>query len=299
MKVVWLADNFLAETDWKGGAEHSSDAVMQEAPCEVVKIRVDSLTPDHIRQYASNLWILDNIISAYFGNDIFKTVFLSLQNLRFVKIDYDYGWCTKRSPVAHKILMKEDCNCLQRNDYPFRPLYSTIHRHAQHMFYMSMNQLCVHKDFIGPEFNYRTSILSSCFSYSTYTKIASLRDVKQDDTWLIMDGKNDWHKFCKGVDCAIEFAKQNKLNSKLVGGVTHEELLNEMSRCRGAIFLPQNLDTCPRIVIEARLMDRNVYCNEMVQHKDESWFKDKKGSEIEKYLRGRPAHFWDIVKDLI
>ena len=298
MKIIWLADNFI-DSPWVGGAELSSQALIDKSPYDLIKIKVENLTESDIEKYACDLWVLDNIMTTYSENKIFALVLNVIQRVMFVKIEYDYNWCLKRSPLAHKIILNTECNCLTDNTKPFGVVYGLIHARCLHMFFMSMQQLYIHKEFMGDRFNFKTSILSSCFSDSTIDNIALLRKNPRSDIWLIMDGRSPWHKFCKGVDTAIEFAKQNNLNTKLIGGVDADTMFNEICNSNGVIFLPNNLDTCPRVVIEAKLMGRGIICNANVQHKEESWFKDATPDGVESYIRGRPEFFWNTVKELI
>ena len=70
------------------------------------------------------------------------------------------------------------------------------------------------------------------------------------------------------------YARKNKLKYELVAGLQHKELLKKLSESKGLIFLPNGYDTCPRIVIEAKLLGCDVILNDNVQHKDELWFND-------------------------
>ena len=45
---------------------------------------------------------------------------------------------------------------------------------------------------------------------------------------------------------------------------------------KGLVYLPAGLDTCPRLVIEAKMLDCKLILNNKVQIKDEEWLeKDK------------------------
>ena len=68
-------------------------------------------------------------------------------------------------------------------------------------------------------------------------------------------------------------------------------VFRKMAESKGLCFKPSGLDTCPRMVIEAKLLDCDLDINELVQHHDEKWF-NKSYEDIVKYLKGRPQYFW-------
>ena len=67
-----------------------------------------------------------------------------------------------------------------------------------------------------------------------------------------------------------------------------------MSTSKGLIFKPLGGDTCPRIVIEAKLLGCDLILNENVQHKDEEWFLTPE-SCLE-YLKSRKDVFWSFYE---
>ena len=72
----------------------------------------------------------------------------------------------------------------------------------------------------------------------------------------------------------------------------HQQFLEKMAESKGLCFKPTGLDTCPRMVIEAKLLDCELDLNDLVQHRDEEWFS-KSYEEIVEYLKSRPAFFWN------
>jgi len=79
---------------------------------------------------------------------------------------------------------------------------------------------------------------------------------------------------------------------------TQEEMLQKLSTYRGLIFLPLIEDTCPRVVIEAKLLGLEIITNSNSQHIKEDWWKDKSIGDIEEYLKERPNFFWKTIHQL-
>ena len=137
--------------------------------------------------------------------------------------------------------------------------------------------------------NPSSRVLSSIFSPATLQLIDFLRSErkKREDKWIILNSSS----WIKGVEDAVEYAKDKNLNYELVWGLSHEEFLKKMNESRGVIFLPRGGDTCPRFIIEAKLLGCELILNKNVQHKDEEWF-NLEYEETMDYLRRRASYFW-------
>ena len=102
-------------------------------------------------------------------------------------------------------------------------------------------------------------------------------------------GSNSW---VKGVQESKDWCEENNLEYEVVEGLSPEQFLDKLAQAKGLCFKPSGLDTCPRLVIEAKLLGCELSLNENVQHKDEEWFKGD-GSGIKPFLSGRPKFFWE------
>ena len=106
-------------------------------------------------------------------------------------------------------------------------------------------------------------------------------------------GSNSW---VKGVQESEDWCKENNLEYELVQNVPPGEFLQKLSSFKGLCFKPSGLDTCPRLVIEAKLLGCELSLNDNVQHTNEEWFNlDYEG--IISYLKSRPAFFWEKAFD--
>jgi glycosyltransferase involved in cell wall biosynthesis len=68
-----------------------------------------------------------------------------------------------------------------------------------------------------------------------------------------------------------------------------------MATSEGIIYLPPGGDTCPRFIIEARMLGCDLIINENVQHKNEPWFENRETTI--KYLRQRTKIFWSEIEN--
>ena len=107
------------------------------------------------------------------------------------------------------------------------------------------------------------------FSNGDLRFIFSLKDNEKDNKYLILDSVSP----VKPSTLAVAYAKENNLEYELISDLQYHELLIKMSTSKGLIFLPQASDTCPRLVMEAKMLGCELVLNEHVQHKDETWFE--------------------------
>ena len=78
-----------------------------------------------------------------------------------------------------------------------------------------------------------------------------------------------------------------------MNGLKPEEFLEKLAQAKGLCFKPGGVDTCPRLVIEAKLLGCELELNDNVQHATEPWFESTASDNIVEYLLSRPAFFWE------
>lgn len=110
---------------------------------------------------------------------------------------------------------------------------------------------------------------------------------------FIVCGSSSW---IKGTNDAIEYCKRHNLDYDVVWNLPYNDLLEKLAQSKGFVYLPLGGDTCPRMVIEARLLGCKLQLNDNVQHKDEEWFATDNIQEIEEYLYGARKVFWSGIK---
>ena len=72
-------------------------------------------------------------------------------------------------------------------------------------------------------------------------------------------------------------------------------MLEELNQAEGLVYLPLGGDTCPRIVIEAKLLGCKLHLNENIQHKNEEWFTSDDLFDTEAYLYAARQKFWNSI----
>lgn len=237
-------------------------------------------------------FIFGNI--THFSKNSLDAIIHCMENFAFIKIEFDYGYCSSRGRIPHQILQNEKCNCPNNH---LRDLYSLIASKATHIFYMSEAQKSIHSLDLDLEDSSRQSVLSSCFSKENLLTFKKLKDKKKNDNYAIIDGNGGWHTQAKGIKQSIEYAEANNLKYDLIKTKTHSEMLEKLSSYKGLISMPIIEDTCPRITLEARYMGLEVLTNENSQHISEDWWKSS-DKEAFSFTASRPNYFWEEMKCL-
>jgi len=283
--VVFVADMFRDE--YAGGGELTTDALLQTTPYKTHCIKSNDLTQQQIQQGAQKTWVFFN----FRGMDHNLIPFI-VQNLHYFVVEYDYKFCQYRSLELHKRETGNDCDCHQQQ---VGKIISAFYTAAEHLFYMSEKQ----RDLYIERFPFlldNSSVLSSVFDVKDLQQIEVLNKTRKsfgnNDKWAIVNG-NSW---IKGVDESKSFLDDQGKTYELLGGLSYSDLLLRLSEFKGLVSQPLGHDTCPRLVIEAKLLGLELMLNENVQHASEEWF-NKDRESIEMYLLEGHNRFWDRLTE--
>jgi len=276
VNYIFVSDFFSDEV--VGGAELTSDAFIEDKD-NVLKVKASDVNIETIKENLDKYWIFGNF--SLLEPSLIPTI---INNLKYFIIEYDYKFCKYRS--EHKHIEKEGfCNC---ENEPIGKMISTFYHGAEKIFWMSDKQ----KEIYFKKFPFLKSndsfTISSAFSKDSLKKLEK-NTCKSDGKYIILNS-NSW---IKNTNKSIEHAKERKLNYKLISNLSYIDMLNEIASSEGLIFMPSGYDTCPRLVIEAKLLGLDLIINENVQHKDEAWFKTKESAF--EYISNRQTVFWKEI----
>lgn len=290
-RVVFVSDMFLE--DYFGGAEATTDAIIKKCPHKSFKVHSSSLTIDMLKKYPNVYWIVSNFTQC----DVSALAYMIENNVKYSIIEYDYKYCMFRSEVLHQKQSGHPCDCALR---PHAMLIERLYSGAQHIFWMSEKQK---EHFLSrlPALLFvdegKHVVLSSVFSDETIAKLLDLQAFHKENSgklpvkiWAVQ-GSSNW---IKGSEETIKWCTEKKMPVKILSNLGYEDFLKELARCDGLVFHPLDFDTCPRVVIEAKIIGCALELNDNVQHKDEPWFAGSVEETVE-YLKGRGKAFWDNI----
>ena len=281
-EYVFVSDLFHQQ--YAGGAELSLKTLFESAPGSVTLANSSMVNDEFIDFYRDSKWVFGNI--ADLSSDVIAQ--LIKENIEYSFIEFDYKLCKHRNPVLYDFVEGETC------DYSKTDRGLAIQefiRNSKSTFFMSEEQRRIYQEHLPETSDANTHILSSLFDDHFFERINTLNTKYEgqprDDKWLVL-GSNSW---VKGALPSENWCKENNLDYELIFGVEYNQFLKRLAQAKGLCAMPAGYDTCPRLVIEAKLLGCELQTNEYVQHRDEEWF-NKPSEEIIKYLRTRKDYFW-------
>lgn len=141
----------------------------------------------------------------------------------------------------------------------------------------------------------KSLVLSSVFDDETLDFIKHVRtNTPVKEPKIAMLGSGTW---IKGVEQTEAWLKVHKKDYAKLPQKPYREFLQDMARYETFAFMPLDYDTCPRTVIEAKLLGMNLILNDNVLHRDEPWFTGDIDN-AEEYLRLGHESFWNAVLSL-
>ena len=292
-KYIVLDDSLVKN----GGTYLTLDSILESRNEDCFTISFSTLTKNFIDSNKDKLWILGNLMKVVSENKT-EELFKILEECKFIKLEFDYNFCPYRSEFGHEVFKKQKCECPHGSsgDPVLSKMYDLITLNCKHSFFMSERQRAVYSDHL-PMLNFsKSSVLSSCFSKSSLDLFEKYKDNAKNDKYAILEGYGGFHSFAKGVKEAKDFCEANNFKFDVLSNQDYEKHIETLSYYKGLIFTPVIHDTCPRCIIEARLLNLEVICNNNCQHIYEFWWKDK--SKTLDYLKERPNYFWSIIDTL-
>jgi len=277
-KVLFVADLF--SEDYIGGAELTTEAIMKchNQDFVVKKIRCADLKKEHVSEMSDAHWIICN-----FSQLSLEMKLLICKKLNYSIIEYDYKFCKYRSLQMHLIRENAECNCNSRDENKINLVFYGM---AKKVWFMSAKQRDIFLSKVPTIKKENVEVLSSIFSDEDLSFIESLSKNKKNEKFVILSG-GSW---IKGFEQTVKYATENNIEYEIVQKMGYQDLLTKLSQSRGLLFLPAGEDTCPRLTIEAKLLDCELILNDNVQHKDEEWFSDKQ--KILNHINNKKKAFW-------
>lgn len=278
--MIFVADAFADQL--LGGAELTLQALIDTAPCKVHKLRCSELTIEHLKQGVEKYWIFGNYASL---NP--QLIPIIAANLRYSMVECDYKYCKYRSPEKHQSIEGAPCNC---SNSPVGGMAASFMSAADQVWWMSEKQRDVYHAKFPLLVDYHQHVLSSVFDDRFFETIEALRakHPSKNGKWLVLDHPS----WIKGTQAGLQLAIERELDYKLVGNLPYDQMLEELAQAEGLVFTPLGGDTCPRLVIEAKLLGCKMFLNDNVQHAKEEWFDTDDLGVTEAYLRAAPMIFW-------
>ena len=280
--IVFVSDFFIE--DYAGGAELTTQALIDASPnLEISKIHSSDVSLEALSGGMDKYWIFTNF--AGLNPELIPSI---IANLQYSIVEYDFKYCVYRSPEKHEFETGEVCNC--HNEMNGKMVSAFFHG-ANSLFWMSESQRDTYIEKFPFLSQKRNVTVTSVFSKEFFQTISDLHTSEKDESYVIV-GSESW---IKGVSDSVNYCEDKGLPYEVVSDLTHEKMLEKMASSKGMVFLPRGGDTCPRTVIEAKLLGCELIINENVMHKDEDWFSSDDIKKTLNWLSLGPSRFWGEV----
>lgn len=288
-EVVFVADFFVS--DLIGGAELTSEAIIQASPYKLFKLHAASLTEELLTKHKDKLWVFGNYVMV-------RPELLVLARklgITYFFFEYDFKPCVMRSTNKHELQSGKPCDCHLQQVGHFHAKFMTG---AKKLFWCSDGQrdkfYRLFPTYVGKTTDFTQS---STFYPETIHNIRKIREKKErgefqvEDRWAILDS-DSW---IKGTEDAVNYCKQHNMPYALLKNLTPDQFLTELAKSKGLVFFPRDMDVGSRISVEAKLLGCDTVLNDNVLPRFEPWFNLQVG-QIEDYFLDGPARFWREVK---
>ena len=284
-EIIFVADMFT--DDYVGGAELTTQALMDSSQFSVHKIKSRDLTIQHLEDGHEKYWIFGNFSSI--SHLLIPSI---VGNLDYSILEYDYKYCKWRSPEKCETVEGTPCKCEYSNH---GKMISAFMYGAKSIWWMSEKQQNTYLDIFPFLEDIENVVLSSVFDEQFFMNLKSLREEYADTEragWIVL-GSESW---IKGYQNAKEWCEKNDKDFEVVWNMPYRTVLEKLAKAEGFVYLPEGGDTCPRMVIEAKLLGCELNINDNVQHKDEIWFDTEDMFDTEAYLYAARERFWNSIK---
>jgi len=284
-QIVFVSDMFVE--DYVGGAELTSEALIESSPFKVFKLKSHLVTLETLEEGHHKHWIFGNFTNVQ--QDLIPSI---VANMSYSVLEYDFKFCRYRSPQKHLVTEGVECAC---NDEIHGKMISAFLHGARSIWWMSEKQQEEYlKRFPFLSENNQV-VLSSVFGEGFWRRLKSLRakyaDVERKG-WLVLDSPS----WIKGAEASKARCEEMGYDYDALWGIPYSRFLEKLARVEGLVYHPAGWDTCPRMVIEAKLLGCKLDLNDNILHKDEIWFDTEDPFDTEAYLYAARQRFWSGIK---
>jgi hypothetical protein len=214
-------------------------------------------------------------------------------NTTFSVVEYDFKYCALRSEAKHFLETGHVCNC-EESVHGRR--IENLYNKATSRYWMSDKQRYLSTKklrFTDPTVDV---ILSSVFLPETIDSLKAIAKRVENNRvqdFAVLASGGSW---IKGSEQTQAWCKLNNKKFSVVGNKDYASFLKELGSHKGFVFMPLDCDTCPRVVIEAKMLGMDLVLNKNVLHKDEPWFAGSVDN-MEQFLRTNAQDlFWSKEK---
>jgi hypothetical protein len=278
-KIAFLCDFYLE--DFLGGGEICNECVIQNFKNKkytVEKLRTNQVNINTIANYKDYFFVVGNFL--LLKQD---TINFIKDNINYVIYEHDYKFLKNRNPAK------------------FLNFEAPSHQILFYDFYKNAKKIICQTDF-QKNIVEKNLKLDNVISLGTnfwlekhYDVFEKMFNQEKKQKCAVIEYNVD-HKNTKG---AIEYCIKNNLEFDLISDKNYENFLKKLGSYKSFVFLPKTPETFSRTILEARMMNVEIYSNNLIGCTKEEWFKDYKGLELIRYTKEKNKQAFKIFEELV
>ena len=255
-----VMDFFFSEL--KGGAELNAESLIERSfdlGFKIEKIKSDRLTIEFLSNNKDKKFIFSNFVGVPP-----ECIAYAIKNLDYVIYEQDHKYIRTRNPIhfVDFIAPKE-----------FRT-YTEFYKSARKVFFLT--KLAKDVFVANTELDNVCNLESSVWTKSDLEFIKQISDTPKTKDNAIMDSNNP----IKRRERCIEYCKENNMEYELISDPEFKNFMKKLASYERLIFFTGHLETCARILVEAKMLNLKVTCpKKLIGAASEPWF-DLTGIEL-------------------
>jgi len=261
-----IADFFYK--DFTGGAELNDYSLIDQfrrRGHNVVEVYCRDATPEFLEDKKDNHFIVANFVSL---SDKSKSYLIN--NCEYVIYEHDHKYLQKRNPIFYKDFLAPESDLANIEFFKAAKATICLTQLAYDVF--KKNTKLNNVDKIGASV-WRDEDLDYLLELSLQASKVNIA--------AIMDSDNP---IKKRASC-IQYCYANDIKYNLISDKDHRSFLSKLSQYETLVFMTGHLETCCRIIVEAKMLNCDVITQKsLIGACSEPWF-DLNGADLIKEIR--------------
>jgi len=253
-RIIFISDFYYPS--FVGGAELNDYSLISrfvnDAKTEVWKKKCADINIDFLENNKEQKFIISNFVTLTQNCLDYLT-----NSCSYIIYEHDHKYLKKRNPISYKNFKapKEELA-----NYKF-------YKNAKSVVCLTQLAVDVIKENTGLK-NIK-KIGASVWREQDLDYLNDIRKESKKDCYAIMDSDNPIKKKMK----CIEYCKKNNLKYELIKDNDNEKFLKKLNQFKGLVFMTGHLETCCRIVVEAKMLGLQVITQKkLIGAASEEWF---------------------------
>ncbi len=248
-----VMDFFFSEI--KGGAELNAESLIErfdDIGVKVKKIKSSHLTVEFLEENKDKNFIFSNFV-----NVSPECMQYTIDNIKYAIYEQDYKYIKTRNPI-HFV------NFIAPKNYR---TYTEFYKNAITVFFLT--KLAKDVFVANTELNNVCNLQSSVWTKSDLEYMKTICNNNKYKDTAILNSRNP----IKRKERCIEYCEENNIEYELISDSNFKNFMNKLSAFERIVFFTGHLETCARILVEAKMLNLRVTCpKKLIGAASEPWF---------------------------